>query len=107
MPDLWARQERFVRRIRYAVAMSLDGFIAGPNGEADWIVMDPDIDFGEKMSQFDTLLIGRRTFEGMRSSGGGMPGMNVYVFSRTSKQSDYPKATIVRENVDEFLRTLK
>ena len=35
-----------MRRIRYQVAMSLDGYIAGPNGEADWITMDPDIDFG-------------------------------------------------------------
>jgi hypothetical protein len=30
------------RRLRYQVAMSLDGFIAGPKGEADWIVMAPN-----------------------------------------------------------------
>jgi hypothetical protein len=35
-----------MRRIHYAVAMSLDGYIAGPQGQADWIIMDPDIDFG-------------------------------------------------------------
>ena len=34
-----------MRRVRYVVAMSLDGYIAGPNGEADWIIMDPEIDF--------------------------------------------------------------
>jgi dihydrofolate reductase len=34
------------RRIRYAVAMSLDGYIAGPDGEADWIVIDPEMDLG-------------------------------------------------------------
>jgi hypothetical protein len=27
----------------YSVAASLDGSIAGPNGEFDWIVMDPEI----------------------------------------------------------------
>ena len=51
-----------MRRIRYQVAMSLDGYIAGPKGESDWIVMDPEIDFTEIFKQFDTLLIGRRTF---------------------------------------------
>jgi len=34
-----------MRRVRYAVAMSLDGYIANPNEEADWIIMDPEIDF--------------------------------------------------------------
>ena len=48
-----------MRRIRFAVAMSLDGFIAGPNGESDWIAMDPDIDFREFLDAFDTVLVGR------------------------------------------------
>ena len=34
-----------MRRVRFSVAVSLDGYIAGPNGESDWIVMDPDMDF--------------------------------------------------------------
>lgn len=60
------------RRIRYQVAASLDGYIAGPNGEFDWIVADPDIDFGELFNQFDTFLIGRGTFESMvRQQGSG------------------------------------
>ena len=32
------------------------GYIAGPNGEADWITMDPEIDFGALFAQFDTFL---------------------------------------------------
>jgi dihydrofolate reductase len=50
-----------MKRIRYGVAMSLDGYIAGPNGEADWIVSDPEVNFAEIWAQFDTLLMGRRT----------------------------------------------
>ena len=40
--------------------MSLDGYIAGPDGEFDWIVMDPDIDFAAMSEQFDTYLLGNR-----------------------------------------------
>ena len=59
------------RRVRYAVAMSLDGFIAGPSGEADWIIMDPEIDFQAIFwSQFDTIVMGRRTFEVVKGAGG-------------------------------------
>ena len=34
-----------MRQLRYSVASSLDGYIAGPHGEFDWIVIDPEIDF--------------------------------------------------------------
>lgn len=89
-----------MRRIRYQVACSLDGYIAGPNGEADWIVPDPDIDFNALFAQFDTLLIGRRTWEAMRNyGGGGMPGMHVLVFSRTMRPEDHPGITIVADDV--------
>jgi hypothetical protein len=46
-----------MRKLRYAVAMSLDGHIAGPNGEYDWIGTDPEVDFAAIWSQFDTLLM--------------------------------------------------
>jgi dihydrofolate reductase len=99
-----------MRRIRYQVATSLDGYIAGPKGEADWIIMDPDIDFRALFAQFDTVLIGRRTFEGMargKKKAGAMPGMKTLVFSRTLRQHDYPKITIVAENVGETLTALR
>jgi dihydrofolate reductase len=84
-----------MRRVRYSVAMSLDGFIAGPKGENDWIVMDPEIDFRALMSSFDTILMGRKTYEASRGhGGGGMPGVNACVFSRTLKQKDCPGVTV-------------
>jgi dihydrofolate reductase len=97
-----------IRRVRYAVAMSLDGFIAGPNGEADWIIMDPEIDFEAIYSQFDTMLMGRRTFEVVKAAGGGgsTPGMQVFVFSRTLRQEDHPGVTIV-DNPGELLAELR
>ena len=99
-----------MRRIRYSVAMSLDGYIAGPNGEADWIIMDPEIDFRALFDEFDTVLIGRRTFEGMtrgKKKAGAMPGMKTLVFSRTLQQRDYPKVTIVGEDAEETLADLR
>lgn len=95
-----------MRRIRYQVACSLDGYIAGPNGEFDWIVSDPEIDFTSIFAQFDTLLMGRGTLETM-PDGGKMPGMEVVVFSRTLRQEDYPDFTIVSGDVDSKVNALR
>ncbi len=80
-----------MRRVRYVGAMSLDGYIAGPKGEADWIIMDPQIDFGALFNEFDTAVIGRRTFEAMAKQGTtAIPRIKTFVFSRTLRGSDYP-----------------
>jgi dihydrofolate reductase len=98
-----------VRRIRYQVAASLDGYIAGPNGEADWIIMDPDIDFAALFNQFDTFLMGRGTFESMVRQGGSAatPGMKTLVFSRTLQQRDHPDVTIVANDAKRTLLALR
>jgi dihydrofolate reductase len=84
-----------MRRVRFSVAVSLDGYIAGPNGEYDWILMDSDIDLGALMGAFDTVLLGRKTYDMTRQqAGGGMPGMQAYVFSRTLRQEDCPGVTV-------------
>jgi dihydrofolate reductase len=86
-----------MRLVRFGGAMSLDGYIAGPNGEYDWILMDPDIDFAAMQAQFDTYLIGRKTFEVMAKMGGGVksvPGIQHVVLSRTLRASDYPQVTV-------------
>lgn len=98
-----------MRRIRYSVAMSLDGYIAGPKGEADWIIMDSEIDFAAMFEQFDTFLMGRRTFEPMARAKkkGETPDVKTFVFSRTLKQEDYPDVTIVADAVEETVASLR
>ena len=97
-----------MRRIRYLVATSLDGFIAGTKGEADWIPNDPEFDFGAIFKQFDTFLIGRRTFETMAAAGhGSSRGMRSFVFSRTLRPADYPKVTVVAEKPEDVLASIK
>jgi dihydrofolate reductase len=86
-----------MRKVVYGGAMSLDGFIAGPNGEYDWIVNDPEIDFASLMARFDTFLIGRKTFEVMRRMGTAAPptpGIENVVFSRTLRPEDCPHVTL-------------
>jgi len=96
-----------MRRIRYSVAMSLDGYIAGPNDEADWIPMNPEIDFAALFAQFDTFLLGRRTFEVMKRMNPAISLPRTYVFSRTLRQSDYPDVTVVSDKVEETVAALR
>ena len=95
-------------RIRFIAAISLDGYIAGPNGEADWIVPDPETNFLSLMAQFDTLLVGRRTFETMvRAKRTTMPGMRTVVLSTTLRQVDYPSVTIIGDGVEAAVKRLR
>lgn len=96
-----------MRQVRYSVAMSLDGYIAGPGGEFDWIPMDPDIDFAAIFARYDTLLMGRKSFEAAQAmGGGGMPGVRSIVVSRTMRAADHPELTIVAD-VAPFVAELK
>jgi dihydrofolate reductase len=97
------------RQLRYHVAVSLDGFIAGPNGEYDWLVMDPSIDFGALFKQFDTAVMGRKTYEVMTAQGGhgAMPGLDVIVFSRTLPRAVYPGVRITNDDPSEVVAALK
>jgi dihydrofolate reductase len=97
-----------MRRVRYQVAMSLDGYIAGPNDEADWILMDPEIDFAALFAQFDTFLLGRRTFEVLSGMNPGISLKRTYVVSRTLRQSDHADVTIVPdEKLEETVTALR
>jgi dihydrofolate reductase len=76
-----------MRKLILQVAVSLDGFIEGPNGEIDWCLMDQDYGLKDFFKKIDTLFIGRKTYELMLSMGEnaspGFPKFKQYIFSTT------------------------
>ena len=101
-----------MRRLRYSVAASLDGFIADPNGGYDWIVMDESIDFAGMFSEFDTFVMGRKTWDVSAAApdpgntGDMFAGKDVIVFSHTLT-SARPGVTIINTDPAEKVRELK
>ena len=98
-----------MRKIRYGIAASLDGFIAGPNGEVDWITPDAEVDFAEVWAQFGTLLMGRRTYEVavQRLGEAAFAGITSVVFSRTLQQEQHPKVKVVQQLTSGWVTSLK
>ena len=98
-----------MRLVRYNVAASLDGYIAGPNGEYDWIPEDPTVDFAAIFARVDTVLVGRRTYDMMRDGPAGpwAPTTRIYVFSRTLRAEDNPGVTIVSGDAAKIVAELR
>jgi len=98
-----------MRQLRYQVAASLDGFIAGPKGDYDWIVSDPSIDFGALFKEFDTAVMGRKTYEVMTAQGGtgAMKGLDVVVFSRSLSPTTMKGVRITKDDAADAVRALK
>lgn len=97
------------KRVRYHVAVSLDGFIAGPNGEYDWIVSDPGVDFAALYKEFDTVVMGRKTYEVGIAQGAdiAMPGIDVVVFSRSLPAVTRPGVRILNDDPRRIVAELK
>ena len=95
-----------MRRVRYSVAMSLDAYIADPNGGYDWIVIDPAIDFDALFKNQDTLLMGRKSYEQTKQTNYPVPVKDLYVFSKTLRPADVPNGTLSAD-LENTVRKLK
>ena len=98
-----------MRQLVYSVATSLDGFIAGPKGEFDWIIQDPTIDFLEIFGQFDTAVMGRHSYEAILREGRSPTefGMKVFVASKTLDPGLHRDVTIIAADLAKTVAGLK
>ena len=106
--------------------ISLDGFVAGPNGEMDWIKVDQEIfdHVGKRISEGDTALYGRKTYEMMEGywpTAGASPNAIEHeiehskwyakarkvVLSETLKDTSPANTTMINDNISERINELK
>jgi dihydrofolate reductase len=101
-----------MRKVTYGAAVSLDGYIAGPDEAIDWLRWSDDAAAiaAESFKGVDTMLMGRKTFEFAQKMGGGPKtvGVRTYVFSRTLERLPKAEASeLVREDAARFVGRLK
>ena len=91
-----------MRKVILGVAVSLDGFIEGPNGEYDWCFTDQDYGLSDFFNRIDTVFIGRKTYEMMlamgNNNGGGFPKLKKYIFS-TTLDNVKDGATLIKSDI--------
>src|SRR6266581_6478089 len=90
-----------MRKVILSVAVSLDGFIEGPNGEYDWCFIDPGYNFNDFFKRLDTIFVGRKTYEmssEMEGGPAGFPKFKEYVFSTTLDKVK-GGATLIKEDI--------
>lgn len=100
-----------MRTLKYYVALTLDGFIAHEDGSFDGFPHDEVVvsDFFESFGWFDTVLMGRKTYEVGLQQGvtSPYPMLQQYLFSRTMTASPDPAVTLIREEAVRTVRALK
>lgn len=97
-----------MRKVVLGVAVSLDGFIEGPNGEYDWCYTDQDYGLSEFFKSIDTIFMGRKSYEVAQRSAETNPwkGMTTYVFTNTIKESPTEDVKLIR-SMNEVERILR
>src|SRR5258705_7203273 len=98
-----------MRKVIMGVAVSLDGFIEGPNGEYDWCFTDQDYGLCDFFKRVDTIFVGRKTYEmssGMEGGPPGFPKYKEYIFS-TSLDRVKEGATLIKGDIKNEVEKIK
>ena len=107
-----------MRKIIVDLAVTLDGFIEGPNGEIDWCIMDDDMNFDGFLSAIDTLFYGRISYDAWGNFDPGEKAAETeisfwknihsrkkYVFTRQNRTDD--KATFIHTGIAAKVREIQ
>lgn len=99
-----------MRKVVYGVGISLDGYIARPDGSVDFLFMPKDYSMAPFFKRCDTAVLGRKTYEaGLKMSGGKMSGygMKCYIFSKTLGEVGHKDFAVVKEAPKPFIDALR
>lgn len=114
-----------MRKVVMFNSVSIDGYYAGPNGEIDWFIHDPEVNkAAHEMMNPDTVLFGRVTYqmfesywplvaknpnapEGARSMANELNQMTKVVFSKTQKEVTWENSKLFNGNLADEVRKLK
>jgi dihydrofolate reductase len=98
-----------MRKVILQLAVSLDGYIEGPNGEYDWCFQDQDYGMSEFFKRIDSVFMGRKSYELALSMGDvemPHPKLTEYIFS-TRLNRVRPGATLIKEDIEVKVRRIK
>jgi dihydrofolate reductase len=101
-----------MRKVVFGGANSLDNYFARKDDSVDWLMFNHEVSeiIADWFKSFDTIVMGRRTYEVSMASGhgdGSYPGMKTYVFSRTLKPRSTKNLEITSEDVVDVVSRLK
>lgn len=107
-----------MRKIILDLAITLDGFIEGPNGEIDWCIMDDDMKFEEFLETVDTIFYGSVSYDmwgnyeaeasasdAEKQLWDAVHSKKKYVFSGSAKEDG--KATFISGDIAEKVKEIK
>lgn len=107
-----------MKKVILDLAVTLDGFIEGPNGEIDWCILDDDMNFDGFLASIDTIFYGRASYDAWgnyQPEAGANPAeqqlwqavhsKNKFVFSSQERQDD--KATFISSDIADKVAEIK
>src|SRR3954468_19120635 len=89
-----------MRKVILNLAVSLDGFIEGPNSEYDWCFTDQDYGMNEFFKRTDAIFLGRKSYDLVTKTGAEYFGKRkIYVFSKTLTETKNKNVIVINKDI--------